>query len=274
MAGVDSSWDSKAWTGASGTLVGFAGDYPETQAYGFVTDPVHGQNVDPNGPTFASRPGPEASDALTGLEDNAYGYEYEGQYGWCLDDIHFPSYDQVPGTTGHNSSMGPAKARDFPDPAHAQDVYQEEPRIGYGVDFYGNDPLKQDLNAWKSSSTKNFNTGQFPAQAREDVQGWPEPFNATDVAPFRPVDQGTERIPMRRIAEDDRPVYRYLAVPPNNTLPTGNQWGVQYPSNVPIQNVVPIPMMPQSPMDPWITQETSTAVPPESTDVFGGMVLQ
>jgi hypothetical protein len=270
---MDSSWNGKAWTGASGTLVGFAGDYPETQAYGFVTDPIHAQNVDPNGPNFAAQPGPEASLAPNVLGDETYGYAYEGGYGWLLDDIHFPSYDQTPGTTGHNSAMGPATGRGV-DPAHAQDVYQEEPKIGYGVNFYGADPLKIDLNAWKSSSTKNFNTGQFPAQAREDVTGWPEPFNATDIAPFLPVDQSTEYIPMRRIAEDDRPVYRYLAVPPNNTQPTGNQWSVQYPSNVPIHNVTPVPMMPQTPMDPWITQETSSAAFPDSSDIFGGMVLQ
>jgi hypothetical protein len=274
MSGFDSSWNSKAWTGASGTLIGFEGDYPETQAYGFVTDPVHSQNVDPNGPSFASQPGPEGSAPPAVLGDEVYGYEYPGQYGWLLDDIHYPSYDQDPGTTGHNSSMGPATRRHLPDQAHEEDVYQEEPKIGYGVNFYGANPLKKDLNAWKSSSTPNFNTGQFPAQAREDVQGWPEPFNATDIAPFRPVDQSTEHIPMRRIAEDDRPVYRYLAVPPNNIQPTGNQWSVQYPSNVPIQNITPVPMMPQAPMDPWITQETATSDTSGSVDVFQGMVLQ
>jgi hypothetical protein len=79
---------------------------------------------------------------------------------------------------------------------------------------------------------------------------------------------------MRRIAEDDRPVYRYLAVPPNNIQPTGNQWSVQYPSNVPIQNITPVPMMPQTPMDPWITQETATSDTSGSVDVFQGMVLQ
>lgn len=271
---VDSSWNSKAWTGASGTLVGFAGDYPETQAYGFVTDPIHAQNVDPNQGTFAGRPGPEGSTPPAVLQSEEYGYYNEGQYGWVLDDIHYPSHDQTPGTTGHNSALGPALGRRFPDQAHAQDVYQEEPKIGYGVNFYGARPLKEDLNAWKSSSTPNFNTGQFPAQAREDVTGWPEPFNATDIAPFRPVDQSTEHIPMRRIAEDDRPVYRYLAVPPNNTQPMNNQWGVQYPSNVPIHNVTPVPMMPQSPQDPWITQETATSDISGSSDVFGGMVLQ
>jgi hypothetical protein len=270
---MDSTWNSKAWTGASGTLIGFAGDYPETQAYGFVTDPVHGQNVDPNGPTFASQPGPEAS-APPQLMDEAYGYYWAGQDGWVLDDIHFPSHDQVPGSTGHNSALGPAQGRGYPDRAHEQDVYQEEPKIGYGVNFYGARPLKQDLNAWKSSSTPNFNTRQFPAQAREDVTGWPEPFNATNVAPFRPVDQSTEHIPMRRIPEDDRPVYRYLAVPPNNIQPTGNQWSVQYPSNVPIHNVTPVPMMPQAPMDPWITQETMTSDFADSSDVFGGYALQ
>lgn len=269
-----SDWNPKAWTGASGTLVGFAGDYPETQAYGFVTDPIHAQNVDPNGPTFASQPGPEGSVPPNVLGESDYGYYYPGMYGWCLDDIHMPSHDQVPGSTGHQSSMGPAQERRFPDQAHAQDVYQEEPKIGYGVNFYGKDPLKKDLNSWKSSSTKNFNTRQFPAEARENVEGWPEPFSAVDIAPFRPVDQSTEHIPMRRIPEDDRPVYRYLAVPPNNTQPMGNQWGVQYPSNVPIHNITPVPMMPQSPMDPWITQETMTSDVSDSTDVFGGMSLQ
>lgn len=271
---VDSSWNSKAWTGASGTLIGFAGDYPETQAYGFVTDPIHSQNVDPNGPTFASQPGPAPSDATSGIEGDAYGYAMGGMYGWVLDDIHFPDHTQDPGTTGHNSTLGPAQGRHFPDRAHSQDVYQEEPKIGYGVNFYGARPLKEDLNAWKSSSTPNFNTKQFPAEARENTAGWPEPFNATDIAPFRPVDQSTEHIPMRRIPEDDRPVYRYLAVPPNNIQPTGNQWSVQYPSNVPIHNVTPVPMMPQAPMDPWITQETATSDVPNSSDVFGGMVLQ
>jgi hypothetical protein len=106
------------------------------------------------------------------------------------------------------------------------------------------------------------------------VTCWPEPFNATDIAPFRPVDQSQEHIAMRRIPEDDRPVYRYLAVPPNNTQPMNNQWGVQYQSNVPIHNVTPVPMMPQTPMDPWITQEQSTSDFPDSADVFGGVSLQ
>ncbi len=79
---------------------------------------------------------------------------------------------------------------------------------------------------------------------------------------------------MRRPAEDDRPVYRRIAVGPMNLQPMGNQWGPQYQSNVPIQNVTPVPMMPQTPVDPWISQEQMTSVVNESPDVFGGMSLQ
>jgi len=275
-----SGFDSKAWTGASGGLIGFAGDMPVTQPWGFVTDPIHGKNVNPNSPRPNAIPGPAvtgATDVIAG-EEFVYegGYAYDGMYGWLLDDIPYPDHGSNPGTEGHESSMGPAQARGHtgPDVAHAQDVFQLNQHAGYGKNFYGDNPLKKDLNAWASSSTPPPNTRQYPAQAREDTGNWPEPFNAKTVAPWRPVDESTEHIPMRRIAEDDRPIYRYIAVGPMNTIPTGNQWGVQYQSNVPIKNNTPIPMMPQTPVDPWITQEAMSATFEDSTDVFGGMSLQ
>lgn len=275
--GFTSSFDGKAWTGASGNQIGFAGGLPEIQRQGFVTDPIHGQNVDPNTPRPNALPSPQlgtSTDVLAG-DEFLYegGYEYDGQYGWLLDDIVYPSRDADPGTVGHESALGPALRRG-PDPAHEVDVYQENQHAGYGEVFYGDNPLKKDLNAWASSSTPAPNTRVYPSSAREETGNWPEPFNSAIYAQLRPVDQSTERIPMRRPAEDDRPVYRYIAVPAMNQIPNGTRWSPQYQSNVPVQNVKPVPMMPQTPVDPWITQEQSTAGFPDSTDIFGGVTLQ
>lgn len=278
--GISSSFDSKAWTGASGNGIGFAGDYPVTQPWGFVTDSIHGQTVDPNGPNQAAQQGPPSqvsgADIMSGEEFLYQGENTPGVYGWDLDDIMFPMVGTDPGTYGHDSEMGPAQNRGNhgPDVAHQYDVYQRQEPIGYGRVFYGDNPLKRDLDAWANSNTPAPNTKQYPAQAREETADWPTPFKAVEVAPWRPVDESTERIPMRRMQEDDRPIYRYIAVAPMNIQPTGNQWGPQYPSNVPVQNVTPVPMMPQTPVDPWITQEQATANVSESPDVFGGMALQ
>lgn len=280
MGGFNSSWNKSGWSGASGDAIGFAGDYPETQAYGFVTDDIHGKNVDPNGKNLAAYNGPQLTSATDVLQDQGFVYEgaqyYDGAYGWNLDNLMYPGHDDDPGTDGHDSSMGPAQhqGRRGPGQAHEQDVFQKNQPSGYGRVFYGDAPLKADLNAWANANTPAPNTRQFPAEAREDQSNWPTPFKSVDVAPWRPVDQSTEHIPMRRIAEDDRPVYRYIAVGPMNTVPTGNQWGVQYQSNVPIKNNTPVPMMPQTPVDPWITQEQSMSDIPDSTDIFGGYSLQ
>lgn len=280
MGGFNSSFNSSAWSGASGAQIGFAGEMPETQPRGFVTDPIHGQAVNPNGNNNNAQPGPQLTSSTDVISGDPFvyegGVEYQGQYGWQMDDLMYPGHSIDPGTAGHNSAMGPAQAQHHrgPDPAHEQDVYQKHQPTGYGRTFYGDSPLKRDLNAWSASNTPPPNTRQFPAEAREDQSNWPEPFNSTSVAPWRPVDQSTEHIGMRRIAEDDRPVYRYIAVGPMNTIPTGTQWGVQYQSNVPIKNNTPVPMIPQVPVDPWITQEAVSANFAESTDVFGGMNLQ
>jgi len=259
MALAGSSWDSGAWSGASGPQIGDAGDLPETQAYGFVSSKIHGKAYDPNGSTFAGRPGPDVSNEMpVVIQGDVPDLYSEGMDGWVMDNIPFPDHNEPQGTRGHSVPFGASKGA-FPDRAHGVDIFQHSQRAGFGVNFYGKTIDNREVHAWNSSSTKAPNTGAWPLSNREETADWPEPFDSLTVAPQRPVQLDTERIPMHRIPEDDRPVYHYRATPPQNLTPTGSQWTPQYESNTPVHNVTPLPMMARTPVDPWVTQESATA---------------
>lgn len=266
MAFSGSSWDSGAWTGASGSQIGDANDMPETKAYGFVASKIHGKAYDPNGSTFAGRQGPDVSNEMpVNIQGDIPDIYSTGMDGWVMDNIPFPTHDEKPGTKGHSVPFGGAKER-LPDRAHWADIHQHVQHAGFGVNFYGKSIDNREVHAWNSSSTKAPNTGVWPLSNREETANWPVPFDSLTVATQRPVQLDTERIPMRRIPEDDRPVYHYRATPPDNLRPIGFQWGPQYQSNVPVHNVTPLPMMARTPVDPWVTQESATADNVDSYD--------
>jgi hypothetical protein len=265
----NSGFDSSAWTGASGAQIGYAGDYPETTAQGFTADPIHDQDVDPNAPNFAAGPGP-GYDAPVILTDQTFTDQYLGADGWVLDDLDYPSRDTPAGTSGHTSDLGPAQSHRR-DRGHAVDVYQLNIPPQYGVDFYGRSVIHRDLNAWAVPSGPPPNTRQMPAQSREDTSNWPQPHVAAHYAPMAPVVVPSERIPMRRPAEDDRPVYRFLAVPARNIDPSGSVFTPSFASNVVLQNRKPVPEMPRTPEDPWNTQEIASSGSTDEVDVFNGM---
>lgn len=266
MGFSESSWDSGAWSGASGSQIGQAGDMPETKPYGFVASKIHGKPYDPNGPTLAGRQGPDVSNEMPVVIQGEIPDVYsDGMDGWVMDNIPFPSHDTDQATRGHGVPFSPAKSR-LPDVAHGVDIHQHVQHAGFGVNFYGKSIDNTEVHAWNSSSGKAPNSGAWPLSNREDTGNWPEPFDSLTVAPSRPVQLDTERIPMRRIGEDDRPVYRYTAVPPQNLQPIGSQWGPQVQSNVPVHNVTPLPMMARTPVDPWATQESASADNADSFD--------
>ena len=267
------------WTGASGQQIGSADQLPYNK-YGpsFTADEVHAQAYDPNTPTSYAIPG-EIGEVPIQLQDGAY-YDYnDGSNGWILDNLHNPWHEDAPGTTGHNPPMGSAGTpRQHLDPAHGMDVYQLAVPGGHGVDFYGRTIENGEVYWWQSSSTPNPNSGNMPANAREVTSEWPEPFDSYTVASMLPVVRPTERIPMRRPAEDDRPVYRQLAVPGQNIKgATGSVYNPTYNSNDVIHNVKPLPAVARNPVAPWTQDEMATPdaqVYPYSPDVFNGMVLQ
>lgn len=284
------------WSGASGQQIGFATGYPETRPWGFVTDPIHGEAVDPNqpdGPPTASTNG-EVPVSIQGQEP--YVPAYPGNDGWLLDDIPFPDRNAPTGTAGHDMPYEGHNRRAGTGRDHRYDVYQDSQPIGHGRDFYGKNITTGDLRPWESSSTPNPNANAFPAQAREDAGGpaqymshdapqgsghaggWPEPWAVQGLASdLRPVALPTEKIPMRRLAEDDRPVYNYLAVPARNIQPVvgGTPWTPTYPSNVPLYNQHLFqPQVARTPEDPWVSPESASpdTSNPADADVLGGLL--
>lgn len=257
-----SSFDRSAWTGSSGTQIGFSGAYPETLPYGLGIDEIHGQAYDPNGRNFAANPGP-AVDVPVVIQDVDFDYPYGSESDWVLDNLSFPDVNEPAGTAGHDAPYSGAMRRsDAVDPAHSASIFQEFVPNGHGYNFYGKTIDQNDyaFRSWSSSQTKAPNTKMYPADARENTSNWPEPFDATKVAEMAPVSQPNDRIPMNRMREDDRPVYRMLAVPARNITPSGSRFNPSYPSNVTVRlknNMVP--MMARNPVDPWVTQEADTA---------------
>lgn len=256
MAFDSPGFDGNSWSGPSGQQIGFAGEYPITTGQGFTSDPIHSLNDDPNAPNTNALPGPSGVEIPVQIQEdpNSVGYQYDGSDGWLIDDIPLPSFSEAPGTAGHEMPYQPAQRRGR-DAAHELDVYQHIPPQGFGQSYWG--IIRQDdLAAWKSSSTPAPNTGQFPAEAREVTSDWPEPFAVQTVAHHAPVVVDMERIPMRRLAEDDRPVYQYQAVPARNILPSGSVYNPSYPSNQTLRNVTPTPQMQRVPEDPWVSLQS------------------
>jgi hypothetical protein len=266
-----STWDSSAWSGASGTQIGFAGDVPETLGQGFITDPVHGTPVDPNAPQVQAREGDMGSvEVPVSIQDEESTFQYDGGYGWVLDDIPFDSHDTPPGVdadtlpfTGHNMRPGTGIDHEF-------DVYQDSAPIGHGRNFYGQSFITNFGQYWRfKPSVAPNNTRAFPAEAREDTghggelqshdavigtgheEGWPEPFAVQDIDAERPIVIPDEKIHMNRMPESDRPVYQQLAVPARNITPGESQWLPNQYSNPPIHNITPLPAMARTPENPW-----------------------
>lgn len=265
------------WTGKSGTQIGEADQFPYDK-YGpsFTADEVHGQGYDPNTPSSYAIPG-EIGEVPINIQDDGHWYDYmDGSNGWILDNLYDPWHGDDPGTTGHNPPMGPAQPfyRNSPDFVHAMDVYQEMPPGNHGINFYGKTIEDQETEYnWSSSTSAPFTRGTTPLDARYETGEWPVPFDSNTVARMAPVVRPTEKIPMRRIAEDDRPVYRQLAIPGQNIAPSGSVYTPTMQSNVPIHNVKPVPAMARTPTIPWTQSELSS---PEyydgsDIDVFGGM---
>lgn len=270
MGWNQSSWNDGGWTGASGYQIGFADQFPLETRDGFVTDSIHGTDTNPNGPNFAAEEGPDVYAPVLIQDPEQYLDQYTGADGWTLDNLTLPDPSQSPGI-GHDTDLGAATGYHI-DRAHAEDVYQLMPPVGHGRNFYGRRLLSQDLNAWLTSGAPAPQEQAYPAQAREDTTGWPEPFVAASVAHMPPVMTPDEQIDMRWMTEDDRPTYRMLAVPARNVMPAGNQWTPAVPSNTELYNVNVMPEMPRTPDDPWATQEVASAATDiGAVDVFNGM---
>jgi len=264
------------WTGASGQQIGFAGENPYDK-YGpsFTADDVHAQDYDPNAPNTAALPG-EIGEATPVIIQDEYTLSEDGYNGWVLDNLDYPWHGDDAGTAGHVAVVAPATRRS-PDRAHALPAYQVEQPQGHGVDFYGRSIEDDEITHWTSSSAQASTKGSASLDGRFMTSAWPEPFDSIHVAPNLPVVRPTERIIMRRIAEDDRPTYRQLAVPAQNTAPSGSVYNPTFQSNVPVHNVKPLPAFGRTPVVPWTQEELISGtdqVYPESIDVFDGMSLQ
>jgi hypothetical protein len=265
------TWDSSAWSGASGQQIGFAGDLPEVLGQGFITDPVHGQAVDPNAPEVQARQGDMSGvDVPVSIQADESVFQYDGGYGWVLDDIPFDSHDTPPGTDADTLPFGGHNLRAGTGRDHEYDVYQDSVPIGHGNDFYGKSFVTSFGQYWRARpSAHPATSGAFPGQARADTggpgiyqshdatagsghePGWPEPFAVEDIGASRPVVVPDEKIPMNRMGESDRPVYQVLAVPARNIMPGTSQWLPNQQSNQPLHNIKPVPAMARQPDYPW-----------------------
>lgn len=242
------------WSGRSGMQIGSADQNPYDK-YGpsFTADEVHAQDYNPNTPNTYQVEG-AIGDVPIGIQDEYSTYD-DGDNGWVLDNIHDPWHDDRAGTAGHQTDMGGHRRR--LDPAHSEDVFQLNLPRNFGIHFYG--PINnEEAYWWQSSQTPAPNTKAFPAEAREDTQDWPESFDSYVVAPHRPVQLDTEVIPMRRLLEDDRPVYRQLAIPGQNIKPSGSVYNPSYPSNPVLYNVKPLPSYSRTPVPPWTQDEMAS----------------
>lgn len=244
------------WQGASGQQIGFAGENPYNK-YGpsFTADDVHSQSYDPNAPNTYAQKG-FIGDVPTQIQEE-YNLFEDGFNGWCLDNLNDPPFDTAPGTKGHSVPMGPAQGYHI-DPAHNVDIYQVQVPAMHGRNFYGPSIETNEVYEWESSSNRPITVNSFPAQARTDTSAWPEPFDSYSVAPQLPVVRPTEPIPMRRLREDDRPVYRQLAVPGQNIMPSGSVYNPTMQSNRVLHNVKPLPAFGRTPVPPWTQDELTS----------------
>lgn len=242
------------WTGPSGAFIGYATDYPTDTYSAFTSDPIHGQALDPNNPNGYMQPGVLTESPPVNIQDE-FSVEDDGSYGWILDNLDFPEQDDKPGTRDtYTDTIGPARRR-IPDVNHGRSIYQKFFPAGWGRNFWGPKLDMMDLPARASSNTPPPNRGAYPMQAREDTSNWPVPFDSVDVAPLLPVARDTEKIVMRRMTQDNPPLYRQLAVPARNTVPSGSVYTPTYASNEWLQNQTAKPAAARTPVDPWASQE-------------------
>lgn len=262
------------WTGASGQQIGFADENPYDK-YGpsFTADDVHSQPYDPNAPNIYAQPG-TIGDIPVDIQAEYNLYE-DGFNGWCLDNLNDPHHDATPGGPGHSVPLGPATGHHI-DPSHNVDIYQVQVPAMHGRNFYGTSVEDNEVYEWSSSSKAPATTGTTPLDARYNTANWPEPFDSYSVAPQLPVIRPTERIPMRRMREDDRPVYRQLAVPGQNIQPSGSVWNPTVASNPALRNITPTPAFGRTPVPPWTSEELTTAQSDSGyyADPLDGMAMQ
>jgi hypothetical protein len=252
------------WQGASGQQIGYADENPYDK-YGpsFTADDVHSQPFDPNAPNHYAQQG-AVGDVPIQIQDE-YELVEDGYNGWCLDNLDDPSHMSDAGTVGHRVPMGPATGQHI-DPAHNVDIFQVQVPAMHGRNFYGPSIEENEVYNWESPRYAPITRGAFPHEARSDTSNWPEPFDSYTVAPQLPVVRPTERIPMNRTREDDRPVYRQLAVPGQNIQPSGSVYTPTMASNKVIRNVKPRPAFARTPVVPWTQDEIASA----SEDSYGG----
>jgi hypothetical protein len=180
------------------------------------------------------------------------------------------SHSTPPATADHSEQLGPAQAKGL-DPAHDEHVTQGFAPPGFGRNFWGKNIRVMDLHAWASSQTKAPTTGSAKLEARENTDNWPTPFDSTTVAPLLPVDMSLDKIPMRRMKQDDRPLYRRIAVPGANITPSGSVYNPTYASNEYLRTVTPIAASYTIPTDPSVSQDAlSQSVIDDSGDVSVG----
>lgn len=255
MSGFNSSFSRGNWSGASGIQIGYAGDYPEDKYDSFTSDPVHSQTVNPNQANQYRQPGSSIGDVPINIQaDDDFVDHGMGTHGWILDNIDFPGSDDPTGVRTATPQLDSAK-RYGPDAGHAQNVAQGFEPPGFGRNFYGNQFETQDLHAWNTDSTPPNTTRSDKLNARYDVSSWPVPFDSITVMPNRNIVQDTERIPMRRMKQDDRPVFRRVALPGANIKPTGSIWNPQTQSNEFLKIRNPIPASYSIPVDPSVSQD-------------------
>lgn len=252
-SGFQSGFQSN-WTGASGIQIGYAGEYPQDKYDSFTADEVHANPVNPNQPNQYRQKG-SIGDVPTNIQsDNDFVDYSDGTDGYVLDNIDMPAQDDDAGTDGHESTLGPALARGR-DGAHRQEVHQDFPAPGWSRDFYGTRFDTEDLHAWHDDSFQAVNTKSSVLDARYYTENWPTPFDSTKPAPLLPAIRSTDHIPMRRMKQDDRPMYRQVALPGANILPSGSVYNPQLPSNEFIQTRTPIPGSYSIPVDPSVSQD-------------------
>lgn len=256
MAGFTTGFPKGAWTGASGIQIGYAGDYPEDKYDAFTADPVHGNPVNPNQPNQYRQKGSSIGDVPVQIQgDNEFIDYGMGADGWVADNIDMPAFDTPPGTEGRDMAMSPAK-RNYPDDAHRQVVQQVFPQVGHGREpFYGTDFNEEDLKAWKDDRYPPNTSISTKLDARFNTENWPTPFDSTTVMPWRNTPEDTSRIPMRRMEQDDRPVFRRVALPGANIKPSGSVYNPTFASNEYLQTRTPIPASYAIPTDPSVSQD-------------------
>ena len=255
MAVGFSSGFKSDWTGASGIQIGYAGQYPADKYDAFTADPVHGNAVNPNQPNQYRQKGTSIGDVPTVIQaDNEFVEYGDGSDGWVLDNIDMPAFDDPAGTDGHNASLGPAKAMGR-DRAHNTGVRQEFTPPGWSRDFYGVGLDTQDLHAWHDDAYIPNTSVSSNLDARFHTENWPTPFDSVKVAPLRNNVISTDHIPMRRMEQDDRPLYRVIAVPGANIQPSGSVYNPQTESNVFLKTRTPIPASYSIPTDPSVSQD-------------------